>query len=136
MNVACFYANEVLLLILYKTKQQYVQLWSAGKCHVWRKKTRLKRRIATRSGKGNQPLNIKTAVERLILKLGLPKFRWSYYFIFLHVAFLLFICIFMTSHMSLFSASPTFSFFSYDTVRANNLTKYLHNVERMRYVLR
>ena len=37
----------------------------------------LKRRIATRSGKGNQPLNIKTAVERPILKLGLPNFRWS-----------------------------------------------------------
>ncbi len=34
-------------------------------------KIRLKRRIAaTRSGKGNQPLNIKTAVEQPILKLG------------------------------------------------------------------
>ncbi len=29
----------------------------------------LKRRDAMRSGKGNQPLNIKTAVERPILKL-------------------------------------------------------------------
>ncbi len=29
-----------------------------------------KRRIATRSKKGNQPLNIKTAVELPILKLG------------------------------------------------------------------
>ena len=37
-------------------------------------KIRLKRRIATRSGKGNQPLNIKTAVEWPILKLGLPNF--------------------------------------------------------------
>ena len=36
-------------------------------------KIRLKRRIATRSGKGNEPLNIKTAVE--ILKLGLPNYR-------------------------------------------------------------
>ncbi len=42
-------------------------------------KIRLKRRIATRSGKGNQPLNMKTAVERPILKLGLPKFRWSFF---------------------------------------------------------
>ncbi len=31
---------------------------------------RLKRRIVTRSGKGNQPLNIKIAIERPILKLG------------------------------------------------------------------
>ena len=38
-------------------------------------KIRLKRRISTRSGKGNQPLNIKTAVERHILKLGKPNFR-------------------------------------------------------------
>ena len=38
-------------------------------------KIRLKRRIATRSEKGNQPLNIKTAIERPILKLGYPTFR-------------------------------------------------------------
>ena len=37
-------------------------------------KIRLKRRIATRSGKGNQPLNVKTAIQRPILKLGLPNF--------------------------------------------------------------
>ena len=37
-------------------------------------KIRLKRRIATRSGKGNQTLNIKIAVEWPILKLGLPNF--------------------------------------------------------------
>ncbi len=37
-------------------------------------KIRLKSRIASTSGKGNQPLNIKTAVERPILKLGLPNF--------------------------------------------------------------
>ena len=30
-------------------------------------KLRLERRIATRSGKGYQPLNIKTAIERPIL---------------------------------------------------------------------
>ncbi len=36
-------------------------------------KIRLKRRIA-RSGKGNQPLNIKADVEWSILKLGLPNF--------------------------------------------------------------
>ncbi len=35
-------------------------------------KIRLKRRYATRSGIGDQQLNIKTAVERPILKLGLP----------------------------------------------------------------
>ncbi len=49
-------------------------------------KIRLKRRNATRNGKGNQPLNIKTAVERPILKLGLQNFRWSFYFILLLVA--------------------------------------------------
>ena len=68
-------------------------------------KIRLKRRIATRSGKGNQPLNIKTAVERPILKLGLPNFKWSFYFNLLLVAFLLFRLIFMMSHMTLSSAS-------------------------------
>ena len=52
-------------------------------------KIRLKRRIATRSGKGNQPLNIKIAVERPILGLGLPNFRRSFYLILLLVAFLL-----------------------------------------------
>ena len=41
-------------------------------------KIRLKRRIAKRSGKGTQPLNIKTAVERPVLKQGLPNFRWSF----------------------------------------------------------
>ncbi len=35
-------------------------------------KISFKRRIATRSGEGNQPLNIKIAAERPILKLGLP----------------------------------------------------------------
>ena len=53
-------------------------------------KIRLKRRYATRSGKGNQPLNIKTAVELPILNLGLPNFRWTFYFILLLVAALLF----------------------------------------------
>ncbi len=33
-------------------------------------KIRLNRRIATRSGEGNQPLNIKTVVERPISKQG------------------------------------------------------------------
>ena len=59
-------------------------------------KIRLKRRIATRIGKLNRPLIIKTAVERPILKLGLPNFRWSFYFILLLVASLLFSRIFMT----------------------------------------
>ena len=52
-------------------------------------KIRLKRRITTRSGKGNQPLNIRPAVERPILMLGLPNFRWSFYFILILVASLL-----------------------------------------------
>ena len=65
----------------------------------------LKRRIATRSGKGNQPPNIKTAVEGLILKLGLPNFRWNFYFILLLLAFLLCSHIFFMSHMQLSSAA-------------------------------
>ena len=68
-------------------------------------KIRLKRRIATRIGKGNQPLNIKTVVKRPILKLLLPNFRWSFYFILLLVVSLHFRRISMTSHMTLFSAS-------------------------------
>ena len=52
-------------------------------------KIRLKRRIAAKSWKGNQPLNIKTDVELPILKLGLRNFRWSFYFILLLVASLL-----------------------------------------------
>ena len=50
---------------------------------------RLKRWIATRSGKGNQPLNIRTVIKRPILKLGYPNFRWSFYSILLLVASLL-----------------------------------------------
>ncbi len=66
-------------------------------------KIRLKRSIATRSVIEYQPLNIKTAVsvELPILKLGLLNFSWSFYFILLLVASLLFRRIFMT----LFSAS-------------------------------
>ncbi len=41
-------------------------------------KIRPKSRIATRSGKGNQPLNIKTAVVWPISKLGYPNFRWNF----------------------------------------------------------
>ena len=68
-------------------------------------------RIATRSGKGNQPLNIKTDVEWPILKLGLQKFWWRFYFSLLLVASLLFRRIFMTSHMTLSSASNIQIFF-------------------------
>ena len=53
-------------------------------------KLRLKRRISKRIGKEKRPLNIKTAVEPPIVKLRLPNFRWSFYFILLLVAFLLF----------------------------------------------
>ena len=65
-------------------------------------KIRLKRRIATRSGKGNQPLNIKKGVEWPILKLGYPNFRWSFYFILLLFVSLLFRRIFMTSQHDTF----------------------------------
>ena len=68
-------------------------------------KIRLKRWIATRSGKGKQLINSTTAVEQPILKLGLQNFSWSFYLILLLVASLLFRCIFMTSHMTLSSAS-------------------------------
>ena len=54
-------------------------------------KIRVERRIATRSGKENQLLDIRTAVEWPIFNLGLPNFRWSFYFILLLVASLLFI---------------------------------------------
>ncbi len=68
-------------------------------------KIRLKRRYGTLSGKVNQTLNIKTSEELPILKLRLPNFWWSFYFILLHVASLLFRRFFMTSHMTLSSAS-------------------------------
>ncbi len=53
---------------------------------------RIKRRDCNdASGKGNQPLNIKTAVKRRpIVKLGLTNFRWNFYFILLIVASFLF----------------------------------------------
>ncbi len=71
-------------------------------------KIRLKRWIETRSGKGNQPLNIKTAVEWPILKLRLPNLRWSFYLILFLVASLLYRRIFMRSHMTLSSASQKY----------------------------
>ncbi len=55
---------------------------------------------ATRSGKGNQPLYIKTAVQWPFLKLGLQNFRLSFYFVLILVASLLFRCILMTSHIN------------------------------------
>ncbi len=66
---------------------------------------RLKRRIATRDGKGKQPLNIKTAIEWSILKLVLLNFRWRFYFTLLLVASLLFRRFFIASHMTLSSAT-------------------------------
>ncbi len=65
-------------------------------------KMRLKRRNATRSRKEIQPLNIKTAVKWLILKLGLPNFRWSFYFILLITASL---------HFSVFLYDVTYATF-------------------------
>ena len=53
---------------------------SVGKCDII--KIRIERRFATRSGEGNQPLNITTAVERPILKLGLPNFYMELLFYF------------------------------------------------------
>ena len=69
------------------------------------------KRIATRSGKGNQPLNIKTAVEWPILELNLTNFRWRFYFTLLLVASLLFRCIFMTSHLTLSALQNYFLYF-------------------------
>ena len=57
--------------------KEIIEALESGMCDVI--KIHLKRMDATRSGKGNQPLNIKTAVEWPILKLGLPNFRWSLY---------------------------------------------------------
>ncbi len=84
-------------------QQQSHSVRSAGKYHIWRHENKSKRRVITRSGKGNKPQNIKTDVEQPILKLGSPNFRWSFYFILLLVASLLFRRIFMTSHMPLSS---------------------------------
>ena len=52
-------------------------------------KIRIKRRIATMSGNGIQARDIKTAVERPILKLGLANFRWRFYLFYfsLHPSF-------------------------------------------------
>ncbi len=63
-------------------------------------KIRLKIRIV--GGKGNQLLNIKTAVERPISKVGLPR---SFYITLPYVASLLFKRNFMTSYMTLSNTS-------------------------------
>ena len=77
-----------LILILHPKLQSYFsEAPESVMCDVI--KIRLKRRIATRSGKENQPLDIKTAVEWPIFNLGLPNFRWSFYSILLLVASLL-----------------------------------------------
>ena len=80
-----------------------LEVLESGICDVIN--IRLKRRDALRNGIGNQSLDIKTAVERPISKLGIPNFRWSLNFILLLVTSLLFRHIFMTSHMTLSSAS-------------------------------
>ena len=85
-----------------------------GMCDVI--KIRLKRRNAARSGKGNQPLNITTAVERPILKIGLPNFRCSFYFNLILVASLPLRRIFMMSHMPLSSASCKYHKFTFECV--------------------
>ncbi len=96
----------------------FVQLRSAGAlesamCDFI--KISLKRRIATRTGKENQPLSIKTAVERPILKQVLQNFRWNFYFILLVVASLLYRRVFLWRHTwhfpALWSAAKTNIFF-------------------------
>ena len=82
-----------------------LEVLESGICDVIN--IRLKRRDALRNGIGNQSLDIKTAVERPISKLGIPNFRWSLNFILLLVTSLLFRLFFMTSHMPLSSASNT-----------------------------
>ena len=66
---------------------------------MWRHKNTSKKKDC------NEKWEKKPAVERPILKLWLPNFRWSFYSILFNVATLLFISIFMTSHMTLYSAS-------------------------------
>jgi len=51
-------------------------------------KIRLKRRYTTRSGKGNQLLNIKTAVEQPIIKLGILGGALILFYFPLHLFFL------------------------------------------------
>ncbi len=53
-------------------------------------KIRIEKRIATRSGKGNQPLNIKTAIEQPVLNLGYPILGGSFilFYFSLHPSFL------------------------------------------------
>ena len=55
-----------------KIKIEILKALESGMCDVI--KIRQKRSYATRSGKGNQPLNIKTAVERSIFKARTTKF--------------------------------------------------------------
>ncbi len=62
---------------------ELLEALESGMCNVI--KIRLKSKDATRSGKGNQPLNIKTAVEWKIV----PNFRWNFYSILFLVASLL-----------------------------------------------
>ena len=100
------YSQRIFLnLRPYWIKGLYVWMdaLESGICDVI--KIRLKRRDATRRGKGNQPLNIKTAVERPILRLGSPNFRWSFNLIWLLFASLIFRRIIMTSHRPLSNAS-------------------------------
>ena len=75
-------------MIIFKGSLQILEALESVMCDVIR--IRLKRRIATRSWKGNQPLIIRTVVERPNLNLGLPNFRWSFSSISLFVASLLF----------------------------------------------
>ncbi len=105
------FPTPMLCTFVLSQMKNWQHFWSAGKCHMWRHKIRHKRRIATSSWKGNQLLTIKTAIERLIFKLGYPNFRWNFYFILFLVASLLFRRIIMTSHMTLSSASKMLSIF-------------------------
>ena len=79
-----------LVYYLYFSSSMLSLLRSAGKCHVWRNNNTSKKQDINEEWEENQSLNIKTAVERPILKLGLPNFRWSFYFILLLVSSLLF----------------------------------------------
>ncbi len=69
------YIKHIWKIINKKIRKRriYKESLESGMCDVI--KIRLKRRDATRSGKGNQPLNIKTAVEQPLLKQRLPNFR-------------------------------------------------------------
>ena len=70
MVLVCYFSLEssfFKILDIYEKDRSNNEVLENVMCEVVR--IRLKRKFATKSGKGNQPANIKRAVERPILKL-------------------------------------------------------------------